>query len=104
MKQFRKIPVIIEALQYRVYEKDKEHKFGLRGSLASAKEIVEFAGDVVMINHYHEEDGWVGELSVKTLEGRMTISVGDWVIKGIKGEFYPWKPDIFKQTYEAVTQ
>lgn len=39
---------------------------------------------------------------VETLEGRMTVSPGDWVITGVKGEKYPCKPDIFEATYEAV--
>lgn len=39
---------------------------------------------------------------IKTLEGTMTAEMGDWVIKGVKGEFYPCKPDIFEATYEAV--
>ena len=40
---------------------------------------------------------------IKTLEGAMTANFGDWVIKGVKGEIYPCKPDIFEMTYEAVT-
>ena len=43
-----------------------------------------------------------GKLSIATLEGIMTVEVGDWIIKGVKGEFYPCKPDIFEQTYEEV--
>jgi len=39
---------------------------------------------------------------IKTLEGEMTASIGDFVIKGVNGEFYPCKPDIFKKTYEEV--
>lgn len=39
---------------------------------------------------------------IPTLEGMMTASVGDWIIRGVKGEFYPCKPDIFQKTYEAV--
>lgn len=39
---------------------------------------------------------------IKTLEGHLDITVGDWIIKGVKGEFYPCKPDIFEMTYEAV--
>ena len=42
------------------------------------------------------------EILIKTLEGQHLASNGDWIIKGIKGEFYPCKPDIFKITYEAV--
>lgn len=39
---------------------------------------------------------------IKTLEGDMTASIGDFVIRGVKGELYPCKPDIFEQTYEVV--
>lgn len=39
---------------------------------------------------------------IKTLEGIMTISDGDYIIKGVNGEFYPCKPDIFEQTYEII--
>ena len=41
-------------------------------------------------------------LKIYTLEGKMNADVGDWIIRGIKGEFYPCKPDIFAATYEAV--
>lgn len=41
---------------------------------------------------------------VTSLEGAMTVSPGDWVIKGVKGEFYPCKDDIFKLTYEQVQE
>jgi hypothetical protein len=39
---------------------------------------------------------------IRTLEGNMYVMPGDWIIKGVKGEFYPCKPDIFELTYEAV--
>ena len=41
-------------------------------------------------------------IQIKTLEGNHILSVGDYIIKGIKGEFYPCKPDIFEKTYEQV--
>ena len=41
-------------------------------------------------------------IEIKTLEGVMTAMIGDWVIKGVKGEFYPCKPDIFAATYEPA--
>lgn len=41
---------------------------------------------------------------IKTLEGDHHALVNDWIIRGIKGEFYPCKPDIFEQTYEEVTK
>jgi hypothetical protein len=40
---------------------------------------------------------------IDTLEGRMRANEGDWIIKGVQGELYPCKPDIFEQTYEEVT-
>lgn len=58
-----------------------------------------------------QEKGWTDEgpihyrldhAFIDTLEGRMYADVGDYIIKGIRGEFYPCKPDIFKQTYDPV--
>ena len=46
----------------------------------------------------------IRNLEIPTLEGVMTASPGDWIIKGVQGEFYPCKPDIFAATYEAVEQ
>ncbi len=43
-----------------------------------------------------------GPPTIETLEGKMTVSVGDWIIKGVKGEFYPCKPDIFAASYEPA--
>ncbi len=40
---------------------------------------------------------------IQTLEGEMTASLNDWIIKGVKGEFYPCKPDIFEASYESAT-
>lgn len=42
------------------------------------------------------------DLIISTLEGDMTASPGDWIIRGVKGEIYPCKPDIFEATYEPV--
>lgn len=42
------------------------------------------------------------KIEIETLEGTMTASRGDWIIKGVNGEFYPCKPDIFEKTYEVV--
>jgi hypothetical protein len=45
-------------------------------------------------------EGWV--IAIPTLEGTMHASHGDWIIRGVKGEFYPCKPDIFEATYEPA--
>lgn len=80
MDKFRKKPVVIEAVQWT-------------GS--NSFEIAQFMNESL----YGE---WVNEVSIRTLEGTMTASIGDWIIKGVSGEFYPCKPDIFEKTYEAV--
>lgn len=53
---------------------------------------------------YYEPDGSISGLSIYTLEGRMKADFGDWIIRGVKGEFYPVKPDIFEATYDAVEE
>lgn len=53
-------------------------------------------------NAYINEDD--RQLYIKTLEGDMLVSIGDYIIKGVQGEFYPCKPDIFEQTYEIVEE
>lgn len=46
---------------------------------------------------------WRADFFIDTLEGRMNVEIGDWIIKGVKGEFYPCKPDIFEMTYDRAT-
>lgn len=84
MAKYRKKPVVIEAMQFT-------------GGAASADEIRSFAGNSFVCWHFNHDS-----IAINTLEGTMHTSVGDWVIKGVKGEFYPCKPDIFAATYEAV--
>lgn len=48
------------------------------------------------------KDNILGEIAIKTLEGVMHARLGDWIIRGVEGEFYPCKPGIFDATYEAV--
>jgi hypothetical protein len=78
---YRKKPVEIQAIQYT-------------GENAPA--VVEFAFDAGTRNAFDGTDN----LIIPTLEGDMTANPGDYIIKGVKGEFYPCKPDIFEATYE----
>jgi len=80
MKYIKK-PVAIEAVQWDGYNK---------------KEIEKFIGDNGFVKGAYVDIG--------TLEGLMVASEGDYIIKGIKGEFYPCKPDIFKQTYYTLEE
>ena len=84
MAQFRKRPVVIEAVQWTG-----------KNSLA----IAEFMGEPFP-DDAHTTDTPI----IHTLEGYLTASVGDWIIKGVKGEFYPCKPDIFEATYDVVEE
>jgi len=81
--KFRKKPVEIEAM-------------GWSGSIESAQRIIDWAGGAVV----HDTDRDV--LVINTLEGEMVGNQFDWIIKGVQGEFYPCKPDIFELTYEEV--
>ena len=84
MQKFVKKPVVIEAIQYNG---------------TNITEIESFVGEKLSIIIFSVEDT---QLVIPTLEGYMKISKGDYVIKGIKGEFYPCKPDVFKSTYNVV--
>jgi hypothetical protein len=91
---FRKRPVPVEAMQTAptdpmVAEKDREEQNRL-----VAQWISNEGGDVVGFG--------VNYIEIATLEGTMTASPGDWVIRGVQGEFYPCKPDIFAKTYDTV--
>lgn len=89
--KFQKKPVIIEAMQYP----------GIL-QFADAEKVLEWL-DENNVNYQHENvvKGFHG-LIIETLEGNMRADPGDWIIKGVKGEFYPCKPDIFEATYDPV--
>jgi len=78
--KFRKCPVVIDAVQWT----------GTNGLT-----IAEFMGEPFP-DDAHSTDTPI----IHTLEGDLIASVGDWIIKGVKGEFYPCKPDIFEATYD----
>lgn len=80
MARFRKKPVEIEAVQW---------------TGDNTNEVASFTGGI-------SRPGGAG-LIIPTLEGDHTASKGDWIIRGVKGEYYPCKPDIFAATYDAVT-
>lgn len=81
MAKYTKKPVTIEAIQWTG---DNEY------------ELMEFVGDSLKPADHPDY------LEIHTLEGVMTADLGDWVIRGVKGEFYPCKPDIFEQTYDPA--
>ena len=86
--KYRKKPVVIEAVR-------------LGESPESLEQVVAFcASPSVFVDHDSENHSHL--LSIHTLEGTMQARVGDWIIRGVKGELYPCKPDIFAATYDKV--
>lgn len=87
----RKIPVEVEAVQWT----------GL-----NLEEIKQFVGDSLFYDVYTVANDKTHYpylvLQIETLEGDMLVSENDFIIKGVNGEFYPCKPDIFKKTYEII--
>lgn len=81
MTKYKKKPVVIEAIRFI-------------GS--NYEEIREFIGQNTLCSDL--------SIVISTLEGDMVAQKGDYIIKGVKGEFYPCKPDIFEETYEVVSE
>jgi len=94
IKQYRKKPVVIEAMQFEE---------NLTSYMKSYRDLQSFLGDALTdvdidpTNHDH-----VYRLYIKTPHGRMRVSPGDFIIRDIKGEFYPCEPDVFEATYEEA--
>lgn len=82
--KFRKKPVVIEAVLWN-------------GTQVS--EVTEWISDAL---HNDTIMRFGDKVVIKTLEGNMIADPGDYIIKGVKGELYPCKPDIFEQTYEPI--
>lgn len=94
--RYRKKPIVIEAIQWNEN---------------NLKEVMEFIGsefkydeNTSYCTNKFVYDKYTKELLIHTLEGTMKVSNGDYIIKGVKGEFYPCKPDIFEATYEKVEE
>lgn len=87
--KFRKKPVVVEAVQFLPNQ-------------ASVDAIMALAvqGTRQVDIHVDAQNNYTA--FIKTLEGKMEASIGDWIIKGVSGELYPCKPDIFLKTYEPA--
>lgn len=95
MSQFRKKPVVVDAVQWtgdNLLEviTFTDGKPDLSTTVAAEK--------WEYYKYFVQQQGF----KIHTLEGKMSASIGDWIIKGVQGEFYPCKPEIFAATYEAV--
>ena len=89
MEKYRKKPAVIGAVQLTMANRQ-----AISTTIASAGYNVRHASKPPMRA--------ITGIVIETLEGDMTANFGDWIIKGVQGEFYPCKPDIFEKTYEKV--
>ena len=93
VQKFRKKPVVIEAIQFNnINRHDIEAFVGKQLNQIIESETAYEAGMGAPIS----------SLTIPTLKGDMKAMPNDWIIKGVNGEFYPCKPDIFEKTYEVV--
>lgn len=93
-QKFRKKPVEIEAMQW---DGTASGATPIINWILSGRGTARFHSDVWTIQHCGPA------IAIDTLEGSIWSSPGDWIIRGIAGEFYPCKPDIFAATYEELT-
>ena len=84
-QRYRKKPVEIEAMQFD-------------GTAKIIKWVKSHGGQISVTGYPHKS-----RITISTLEGDLHISPGDYVIRGVAGEFYPCKPDIFEATYDAIS-
>lgn len=85
IKKYRKKPVVIEAIQFDGWNWAECYQF--------------MSDETLLFPQWEKKEE---KIVIKTLEGVMTASIGDYIIKGVNGEFYPCKPDIFEKTYEEI--
>ncbi|AUL54974.1 hypothetical protein [Burkholderia pseudomallei] len=88
--KFRKKPVVIDAVQF-TFDMAMGHVALPEGVNFGARNCHPGRNEPHSHTHY-----------IQTLEGRMNVEIGDWIITGVKGEHYPCKPDIFEATYEPA--
>lgn len=98
MSRFRKKPVVIEAVQYPVNEY-ADNPFTFPEAPAWLQVAID---DGTIRAEFRGEDYWY--LIIKTLEGDMLVTPDDWIIRGVRDELYPCKPDIFAAIYEPAEE
>ena len=103
MAKYRKKPVIIDAWQFNGWEGKSNHE-------TWSDDVPDWIVEAEVIHGMAQPgqvrrvvtSGNIQTLEIYTAEGIMTAQVADWIIRGVQGELYPCKPDIFAQTYEAA--
>ena len=98
--KYRKKPVVIDAVQWTGTNHREMFDFLTNGNCP--EEYITSDLPIVSDNFYIDKWKVPGGLVIKTLEGEHLANIGDYIIRGVCGEFYPCKPDIFRETYEEV--
>jgi hypothetical protein len=99
--KYRKKPVVIEAREVPRYPQPRGHEMSIVDYVDQCVSLAGWCGGrSFMMNDSEVEN----HILISTLEGDMRALPGDFIIKGVQGEFYPCKPDIFEATYEAVSE
>ncbi len=88
MSKWRKKPVVVDAFRWTGGPDQDEDPVWIV--------------DAIKAGHVYYQGGDEPYMTIETLEGKMRVNVGDWIIRGVVGELYPCKPDIFAATYEAA--
>jgi hypothetical protein len=102
MPLFRKKPVIIDAVQFESVSFAGHGLYKI--NFDTVADLPKWLRDAMMDGNIVPDVVEEGGLIVRTLEGSHLASPGDWIIRGVAGELYPCKPEIFAMTYEAVDE
>jgi hypothetical protein len=97
MARYRRKPVEIEAVQFGLAEY-ADNPWEIRGGIPQW--LQDAAREGAVLPEFRSEDYWY--LRIQTLEGPIYAAPDDWIVRGVEGELYPYKPAIFAATYEAV--
>lgn len=89
MPRFRHKPTEVEAIQYSWEDLTKFKE-------EAQDDVADFMGQNIVVVGDH--------IQIETPEGVLEASPGDWIIKGVNGEFYPCKPDVFEKSYELIEE
>lgn len=94
--KYRKIPVVVDVVQWT--GENQREMFDFLTNYEKTDDYMSASGEHFIIDHNAVKGGLV----IKTLEGEHIASIGDYIIRGVAGEFYPCKPEIFEKTYERA--
>ena len=95
MPKYRKKPVVVEAVRWTGSNLEEIRNFVGSYLIEECVELFDIKRTLKKM---------LVDIAIDTLEGTMRVDYGDYIIKGVQGEFYPCKPDIFEQTYEEVIE